>query len=124
MIILYYTISNSSCRKATKWFETHDISITSKKLKQICKKDLLRALALSNNGFDDILKKQVNQVHQVYSMSFNEGVDYILKNPEVLRVPLIISENKLVLGYNSEDIRVFLSQSQRAVQLLHHKSTG
>lgn len=131
MIVLYYTISNSSCRKATKWFETHDINIISKRVSQICKKDLVHALALSNRGFDDILKKRnlstpllKKQVNQVQSMSFNEGLDFILKHPELLRVPLIISETKLVLGYNSEAIRVFLSQSQRAVQLLHHKSAG
>lgn len=129
MIVLYYTLSNSSCRKATKWFETHDINITSKRVSQICKKDLLHALALSNKGFDDILKKRnlstpllKKQVNQVHSMSFNEGIDFILKHPELLRVPLIISENKLVLGYNSEDIRVFLSHNHRAVQLLQNKS--
>ncbi|MDC0826704.1 ArsC/Spx/MgsR family protein [Lactococcus petauri] len=124
MITLYYGVSSAPSRKAIKWFEKHDIECCKKRIDRICKEDLIRFLALSKNGFSDLLKNP-NRTKQLYlkqmkcieEMSFNTSIDFIIKHPHLLRVPLILSGEKISIGYNGEEIRVFLSKKYRNLEL-------
>lgn len=113
MIRFYYNRSSSSCKKAENWFEKYGIKIK-KRIEQLSRADLVHALSLSDEGFKDILKNPSisagNLKKDIFSMSFDEGVDYILTHTEVVKIPLILSSNKMVLGYNSESIRVFVTR--------------
>jgi hypothetical protein len=42
-------------------------------------------------------------------------------NPGLLRIPLIIDEKRLQVGYNEEEIRKFLPRKYRLFQLLEAK---
>lgn len=126
MIVCYYNIRNSSCRKAMGWFRDRNIQIKEKKIERITRSDLLTALSLSDEGFLDLLKNPnisatelKNRITKILSMSFNESVDFVLQHPEVLRLPLIFGENKLVLGYNIDDIRVFIPNNQRRYKIAY-----
>lgn len=123
MIIIYYSLSNSSCRKAIQWFKERKIEVIQKRVSQISKTDLLKALSLSENGFSDILKRisqcdsEVEQsIQEISTLSFNEAITYTLKHPEILKIPLMLDENKLVLGYNTDTIRVFIPKSHRRLE--------
>lgn len=80
MIVLYYNRSNGSCRKAIRWFRERGIFILEKRIEYISKSDLMEALTLSNNGFQDLLKNRnittpslENKIQEILSLSFNEG---------------------------------------------------
>ncbi|WP_348795233.1 ArsC/Spx/MgsR family protein [Lactococcus petauri] len=71
-------------------------------------------LSLTNNGFLDILKyttrlslKKLDQIKYIETSTFNTSVNYILENTNILRSPLIVDQNKLLIGYKAEDIRIF-----------------
>lgn len=120
MIVLYYTKSSGSCRKASKWFKDNEIEVVEKNLKYISQKDLVHALSLSEQGFMDLLKcysrsdyKIQIMIDKVLSMSFQNGTDFVLEHPEVLKAPIIFDEKKLMTGYNTEEIRMFLLRKQR-----------
>lgn len=120
MISLYYGASNGSSRKSVKWFSEQKIFINKKRIDYISKKELVHVLSLSNNGFQDILKKSHittphirNMIQKIALMSFNESVDFILNHPEVLRIPIMVDETKLIIGYNSETIRIFIPKNRR-----------
>lgn len=94
--------------------------ISEKRVEQITRADIIKALSITQNGFTDLLKNRNiatfpldRKLQKIYSLSFNEGVNFILENPEVLKVPLILESNKLVIGYNSEEMRVFIPRGQR-----------
>lgn len=123
MVVLYYNVSSSSCRKAKSWFEKYEIEFIEKRVSNISKEDLLYALFLTKNGFSDLLKRthqcdltMKKKIEGIVSMSFNEGVDLLLKNPQLLKVPLIIAKDKLVIGYNSEEIRIFVPRGYRGLK--------
>ena len=40
-------------------------------------------------------------------------VELIIENPSVLKRPIIINENELQVGYNNEDITIFLPKELR-----------
>lgn len=81
----------------------------------ITSRELIHILSLTDNGFYDILKKSGSKDSQteerkrsIQLMKFNEGIKFILENTDLLRSPIIFDEKKLIIGYNSDEIRVFL----------------
>lgn len=120
MIILYYGISSRTSRQAAAWFEDYKIKIIKKKIAHMTRADLVHILSLSENGFSDILKKSKGTGTRIYKIaqnvkcsSFNEAVDCLLENPDMLKVPIIFDENRLVIGYNSESIRTYITKEYR-----------
>ncbi|MGY0165365.1 ArsC/Spx/MgsR family protein [Lactococcus petauri] len=79
-------------------------------------------LSLTDNGFPDILKyttrlslKKIDQIKHIETSTFNTSANYILENTNILRSPLIVDQNKLLIGYKAEDIRIFLPPKYREV---------
>lgn len=121
MIKLYTTNSCSSCKKAIKWFNEHQIPFIEKNLftEPITKDDIKIMLENTENGFDDIIstRSKVFQTSNIDidDMSYNELVDFIIENPSVLRRPIIVDDRKLQIGYNDDDIRVFIPSELRKI---------
>lgn len=119
MIQIYTTPSCASCRKAKKWFDQYKIPYSEKNIFSIklSKEDIFKMLANSENGFDDIIstRSKVFKEKQLEpdTMTIQELVDFIIENPSVLKRPIIINENELQVGYNNEDITIFLPKELR-----------
>ena len=119
MIQIYTTPSCASCRKAKKWFDQYKIPYSEKNIFSIklSKEDIFKMLANSENGFDDIIstRSKVFKEKQLEpdAMTIQELVDFIIENPSVLKRPIIINENELQVGYNNEDITIFLPKELR-----------
>lgn len=124
MITLYCKTGNGSCWRARKWFKEHDIEPLERRIEYISREDLIHALSLTENGLSDLLKwpsrstlQMRAQLNRIQIMKFEESINFILAHPDVLRTPIIIDEHKLVVGYHSERMRIFLSREYRALQL-------
>ena len=119
MIQIYTTPSCASCRKAKKWFDQYKIPYSEKNIFSIklSKEDIFRMLANSENGFEDIISTRSKVFKEKKldpdSMSTSSLVDFIIENPSVLKRPIIINENELQVGYNNEDITIFLPRELR-----------
>ena len=124
MVVVYYDLTNGSCRKTRHWFRERHIEIQERRVDYISKNDLLHALFLSEEGFFELLKRPSRcdervkvLLEKVYSLSFNEALQFILEHVELLKTPLIFDDHSLVIGYNAEAIRVFISSAQRKIQI-------
>jgi regulatory protein spx len=119
MIQIYTTPSCASCRKAKKWFDQYKIPYTEKNIFSIklSKEDIYKMLEYSENGFEDIIstRSKVFKEKQLEpdTMTTQELVEFIITNPSVLKRPIIIDENELQVGYNNEDITIFLPKELR-----------
>ena len=119
MIQIYTTPSCASCRKAKKWFDQYKIPYSEKNIFSIklSQDDIYRMLANSENGFDDIISTRSKVFKEKHlepdSMTIKELVSFIIENPSVLKRPIIINENELQVGYNNEDITIFLPKELR-----------
>lgn len=119
MIQIYTTPSCASCRKAKKWFDQYNIPYSEKNIFSIklSKDDIYRMLANSENGFDDIISTRSKVFKEKKldpdSMSVGELIEFIIENPSVLKRPIIINETELQVGYNNEDITIFLPKELR-----------
>lgn len=119
MIQIYTTPSCASCRKAKKWFDQYRIPYSEKNIFSIklSKEDIFRMLANSENGFDDIISTRSKVFKEKKldpdNMSVQALIDFIIEYPSVLKRPIIINENELQVGYNNEDITIFLPKELR-----------
>ena len=119
MITIFTTPSCSSCRKAKKWLDEHQIPYEEKNLfnQRITEADIDQMLANAENGFEDIISTRSKifkeQNLDVEDMKISELKAFILENPSVLKRPIIIEGEKMQVGYNDEEIRVFIPKRLR-----------
>ena len=52
------------------------------------------------------------------TVSFNTILDLLTANQELLRVPILSDELRLQVGYNQDDIRMFIPKEVRKLDLL------
>ncbi len=121
MVTIYTTPSCSSCRKAKKWLDEFGIEYLEKNIfnVQLLEDDILSMLENSENGFDDIISTRSNffktNTIDLDELKTSELVKLIIKNPSILRRPIIIDKGKMQVGYNDEEIRVFIPEEQRKI---------
>ena len=119
MITIYTSSNCNSCKKAKKWFEEHEIPFQTKSIfsHELTAADLMEILQKSENGSDDIISRRskivMEQNIDFEEMTISELIAFILKNPSVLKRPLIVDDHRLQVGYNEEEIRTFIPRAQR-----------
>lgn len=125
MITLYYDLSSNSCKQALTRLKNHGIEYEMKRISKISEIDLMNVLALTENGFSDILKcpSRVNsqsreELSKIEMMNFIDGINFISNHTQLLRTPIIFENNKLTIGYNAENMRIFLSRDYRNIEML------
>lgn len=121
MVKIFTTSSCSSCKKAIKWLNDHNIKYTEKNLftEPITREDIKVMLENAENGFEDIISTRskvfTTQNIDIESMSYNELIEFIINNPSILRRPIIVDDAKMQVGYNDDEIRVFIPKELRRV---------
>ncbi|MEY8538198.1 ArsC/Spx/MgsR family protein [Lactococcus muris] len=124
MIKIYYRGSCGSSRRAFSWFEKYDIHVEKKRVSRLDKKELIQLLSFSNEGLKEILKssdrsgKAVQKsLDHIMGLSFNESLDFLIAHPDIFQTPIIMGDNKLLIGYNEDEIRQFLPKEYRRRRL-------
>ena len=124
MILLYISVNSSSCRKARLWFNDHHISFTEHNVTSegISRKPLLRIMGKTVNGTSDILCTRSNAYKslkiRVNNLSFNDFVSLICRIPELLKTPIILTNDSIQIGFNQDEIRSFIPHNIRAEEIM------
>lgn len=114
MIKLYTSPSCLSCRKVKKYFDKYNIKYVEKNIlhTRLTRDDIFNMLVNSENGFEDIVSPRSKVFKEANvdfnSMTIHELVDFIIDHPTILKRPIIVTENDLQVGYNDDDITLFL----------------
>ena len=122
MIKIYTSPSCSSCRKVKKWFEEQKIPYVEKNIfvSTLNEKELLDMLMKTENGTEDIISTRSKIIKEsnidIDSMTVKELVAFIKENPSILKRPIMVDDIKIQVGYNSEDIGVFIPQARRIAE--------
>lgn len=116
---VYTSPSCASCRKAKKWLNDFGIDYVEKNIfvSKLNREELKAILEKTEHGFDDIISTRSKvfkeKTTDIEDMSINELLDFIEANPSVLKRPIIIDDRRLQIGYNDEEIRVFIPKELR-----------
>ena len=122
MIKIYTSPSCSSCRKAKEFFKKEDIPFQEKNIffTDLNDNELKDILTKTENGTEDIISLRSKVIKEnkvdINSMSISELISFIRKNPSVLKRPIMVDERKIQVGYNPEEIRVFIPHEKRVAE--------
>ncbi len=123
MVRIYVTPTCSSCRKAKKWLEEHNVKYKEINLLQtkLTNEDLNLILKNTENGFDDIISPRSKIMKEsnidINEMTVSELKNFIIENPTILRRPIIVDDDRLQVGYNEEDIDIFMPSELRKLMI-------
>ncbi|MDR3215226.1 MAG: transcriptional regulator Spx [Bacilli bacterium] len=123
---VYTSPSCASCRKAKKWLKDFGIDYVEKNIfvSKLSKEELKAILEKTENGFEDIISTRSKVFKEknadLNNMTINELLDFIEDNPSVLKRPIIIDDRRLQIGYNDEEIRVFIPKELREYYIKHN----
>lgn len=119
MVTIYTTNSCASCKKACKFLTDNKIKFKEINMFKtpITKEDIKNMLENSENGFEDIISTRSKVIQEskidIESMTFNELVDFIIKNPSILKRPIIIDDGRFQVGYDDDEITAFKPRELR-----------
>ena len=124
MITLFSSPSCTSCRKAKLWLENHNIPY----IERDVNKEPLRAeevkeiLRLTEDGTEELLSKHSKIFSKLNldldSMSINKFIELIVDNHSLLKLPIIMDDHRMQVGYNDDEIRRFLPRDIRQRELI------
>lgn len=110
MLLLYTSSGCASCRKAKQWLKDNHIQFIEKNIfTTLMREDEIKyLLSRCENGTQDIISTRSNAYRSLNKnfddMSMNELIMFIQDNPSVLKRPIILSKNSVVVGFDEEEI--------------------
>lgn len=120
MIKVYTAPSCLGCRKVKKYFKDHKIEFEEKSIinHKLKREDIYKMLVHSENGFEDIISTRSKVFKEnnidLEELNLNQLVDFIIEHPTVLKRPIILNDYELQVGYNIDDITLFLPEEYRS----------
>lgn len=119
MVTIYTSPSCSSCRKVKKWFNEQKIPYTEKNIfsSTLSEEELRDILVKSENGTDDIIATKSKIIKEgkvdIDSLTIKELIQFIKENPSILKRPIIVDDRQIQVGFNDDDITVFIPRARR-----------
>lgn len=123
MIILYTSPGCASCRKAKQWLKDNEMQFVEKNIfTTLLKEDEIKyLLQRSENGTEDLISTRSKAFQglkvNLEELSLKELVDFIQKNPSVMRRPIIVNEKSFVVGYDEDEITTLVPPQLRVATL-------
>jgi len=123
MVTLYVSPSCTSCRKAKKWLQDQQIPFVERNIysNPLTIDEIKGILRMTDKGTEEIIStnskifKELNL--DLEDLPLKDLYQIILKYPSILKRPILIDEKRLQVGFNEEEIRMFLPRKVRSYNL-------
>ncbi|WP_019299529.1 ArsC/Spx/MgsR family protein [Lactococcus garvieae] len=110
----------TSCIKAKQWFEAHGLEFEQRRITELSQDDFFHLLSLTESGVEEVVKlkgkwnkSNLQSLFHFNDWTLRECVHFLKYHPEFLQAPIVLADNKYMIGYNPDDIRQFLPKSYR-----------
>ena len=113
MIVIYTSPGCASCRKVKSWLKDNNLKYIEKNIFQtlLNTEEIKYLLSRVENGSDDIISKRSKIIRDskvnIDNMKLSELCYFVVNNPSVLKRPIILDNENIQIGYDSEEIDVF-----------------
>jgi regulatory protein spx len=118
-VIQLYTFSScTSCRKARDILTENKIPFKEKNMNTdpLSEEEILNLLSYTTNGTTDIMSKRSQDVKDLEvnmdDLSLKSWMELVNKHPGILRRPLLLSPDQLIVGYNKEEYNGIIKKSK------------
>ena len=119
MVVIYTSPGCASCRKAKQWLKDNRIEFVEKNIFTtiLDEKEIKYLLSRCENGTDDIISVRSqafkNLAKNIDDYSMRELIELIQNQPSILRRPILLSENNMVIGYDEDEITTMMPEALR-----------
>ena len=119
MIRVYTAPGSRSGRMVVQWLKENNLSFIEKNIfsSDLRINEIRELLKRCENGTDDIISKNSKIIKalkiDLNNMKMEDLINFIKNNPSILKRPIIMDEHHFLVGYNEEEIRIFIPRSQR-----------
>ena len=119
MIRVYTAPGSRSGRMVVQWLKENNLSFIEKNIfsSDLRINEIRELLERCENGPDDIISKNSKIIKalkiDLNNMKMEDLINFIKNNPSILKRPIIMDEHHFLVGYNEEEIRIFIPRSQR-----------
>ena len=124
MIKIYVSPTCSSCIKVKKWFDEQNIPYVEKNIngQGLSEKELRELLEKSENGTDDIISLRSKVIKEknikLEDMTVSEMIQFIRQNPTALKRPIMVDDNHIQVGYDTDEMTTFIPKARRLKELV------
>lgn len=118
MLQLYTFSSCTSCRKARDILTDNKIPFKEKNMNTdpLSEEEILNLLSYTTNGTTDIMSKRSQDVKELDvdmdELTLKSWIELVNKNPGILRRPLLLTPDQLIVGYNKEEYNGIIKKSK------------
>lgn len=117
-MITIFMKQNKTSACAKMWLNNFCINYEIKGMRNITREELMKILSLTENGFEDILvggkTAQAKRARAfIDRSSFDRAVDFLINSPEFLRSPIVLSGDKVQIGFSEKGMRRFVPREKR-----------
>ncbi|KLV28861.1 transcriptional regulator SpxA [Priestia megaterium] len=130
MISLYTTTSCTSCRKAKSWLEKNDIDYIERNISHdpLTVDEIKSILRMTEEGTDEIISTRSKVFQELNTeldvLPLQELYKFLRNHPTVLKRPIIQDERILQVGYQEEEMRVFIPRRLRTFLSIEQSAIG
>ena len=115
-MVTVYKTNNKASQSAIQYLQTNHIEHQVKSYRKNISYSLIMSLfEKSIDGIDPLLSKKsdcYNEVKEkIYDLKLSDLISFILKNPTVIKTPIMVDDRHLVVGYSKDSIRVFFPRN-------------
>jgi Spx/MgsR family transcriptional regulator len=120
--LLYSVTSSKTCAAITKWLNDNNISFDERRISKanpLTSKEIFHLLSISQNGFADIVKRNVKNVNfdgeevPIEELTTNELVSTLVKDPSIFKVPILINNQKMFTGFKVREFEEFFLKQNK-----------
>src|SRR5699024_12177133 len=87
----------------------------------LSKDEIKEILMLTDEGTEEIISYRSQAYRDlevdIDTLSMNELLNLFIEEPSLIRRPIIMDDRRLQIGYNEEEIRMFLPREIRDIEL-------
>ncbi|APH04398.1 Spx/MgsR family RNA polymerase-binding regulatory protein [Bacillus weihaiensis] len=109
-LTFYSYPSCTSCRKTKHWLKAHNVDFQERHLFKDTPNlnELKKILSLTTEGIDEILATRSQTYKElnvdINELSLSEVLKLLIKEPKLLRRPIITDGSKLIIGYSPQQL--------------------
>lgn len=109
--ILYSFPSCNSSRRVKNWLTVNRVEHVERRILRdtLLPNEIMQMLKLSKMGFDEIISSRIESIGKSIvdfeDLPTSKFIRFVCENPTVLRKPILILGNQLIVGWNRELFR-------------------
>lgn len=121
MLKIYTISSNQETKEAERWLYAHKVKFIEVDLlkEQVSTEEILRIVSLTEHGVEEIVETETRAYTRLNlnfkDLKLEDFMELLEENATLLKVPLMLDEKQLQIGFDEDKMQRFLEKPSKEV---------